>query len=435
MTEVAAVHLTESTVWVHRRGRTRALAAGVRLEDGVLAVGGFDESEQHTVESCPIRFVDDPALLVGSALVPIPEVFSALLRGALTEAGGAVPLDTVVLTVPGGWATRRRQVLVAAGRTVAREVRLVAVADAVTRAVGHAASSTVGRTCGMVIEVDSLTSVATVGPGTDRIAFGECGSRDILECDSAAVNFMARLDSWRACPPDWVAVAGDSVGDRLSTELRRRWGSGLPVFEPTGADIVRAAHHWGASATTTARRAWRGTAAAAVVTAAIGAALAAWQWSSPSPEGDGPVPVEAAAPVRIVSGRAQMALPQGWHERTAPTSGDRAEIVRDDGRPARILLVHKELNQGAGLDAVESTLGARIAERAGTFTGLRRVEVDAGPALSYEERPDPDSLVRWLVVLDDGLQTSLGCQALEADMADVETACGEALRSLHVTAR
>ncbi len=445
MTELAAVHLTETTVWACRRGRTRSVPAGVHVEDGVFTVGRSDGPPDR-FEPAPIRFVDDPVLLLESTAVPVADVLAALLDRAVTAVGGVIPLDVLVLTVPTGWGTRRRGTLTAAGRTVARDVRLVDLADAVVWAVDGPAASATGDAAAVVVDVAALSFSATstsgtIGSGEDRVVSVELGSMDLAEQGFAARQFVDTLYSWRSQTPAWVALVGDPVGDRVVAEFRRRWGGGLKVLEPTGVEIVEATCRWGTSAGTESdvrfpnRQLMRRViATVAAVTGLAGVGIAVWNWSTPVRE-----PAVSAAsveftPARLASGLAEVTIPPGWRERSTSGGADRVEMVRQDGRAARILLVHKELNEGADIEAVASTLATRIAERADTFGALRRVEVDARPALRYEERPDPDSLVRWLVVVGAGQQVSIGCQAIETDMADVDAACGEVVRSLNVAA-
>ncbi|GAA4483604.1 hypothetical protein GCM10023094_35430 [Rhodococcus olei] len=436
---MAAVHLTETTVWARQGDRIVERPAGVRVGTGGLESGvGLDQAVQaDAVEPYPIRYVDDEVVLLGSTAVPVAEVLAALVADAVTAAGASVPVDLLVLTVPSRWGTRRRRVLAAAGRTAARDVRLIPVADAVTRAVG-------ADDAGVVVELGTLQSAASSTVVGDGISLDALGAGDIAECPDAAQEFVTTVGAWHPRTPPWVALTGEAAGPRLVAELRRCWGVAPRVLEVSGGAVVAAAHRWGVDALGghparasrargVLRRPWiTAAAAAAAVVAAAAVGVAMWGWDRPVP---GVAPDAAPAAARVASGRADVALPPGWHERTPSAGPDRVELVRDDGRPARILLVHKELNPGADLDGVGTTLAARIADHADTFGSLERVEVDTRPGLAYVERPDPDSQVRWLVVVGDGLQVSIGCQALAGRMDDVEPACGDIVRSLNVAGR
>ncbi|MFD4470216.1 type VII secretion-associated protein [Rhodococcus sp. NPDC058505] len=427
---VTAVHLTDSTMWVHRGDRSAHRPAGVLVADGGLEVG-VDRSMavgDDAFESSPALFVDDDVLLLGETAVPMPEVLAAVLAHGIAAVGAAVPVGLLVLTCPSGWGIRRRRVLTAAGRAVAREVRVIAVADAVRRLVG-------AEEPGIVVEVGELGSAATVGSA--HLVIDTIGSRDLVETDDAAPELVTMLHAAWPEVPAWVAVTGEPPAARLAVELHRGW-DGLPrAVEVRGAAVAAAAHAWGVELAgpprpdrepSPTRRSRARPYGVGILLVGVLAAGAAWILPGAAPD---PVPAE---PPRMASGRASITVPDGWEQR-ATGRADRIDLRPADGHPARMLLAQKELNPGADLDAVARTLAGRIAERPGTFGELGRVNLDSRDALAYREFPEPDSQVRWHVFVIDGLQVSLGCQASPDLLVDLEPACDRVGRSVTVAPR
>ncbi|MEV4140046.1 Hsp70 family protein [Dactylosporangium sp. NPDC049742] len=125
------------------------LPSGVHAEGGELLVGRDAQRgarlDPAAYEPHPKRRVDDGALLLGDAEVPVRDAIAAVLRRAGGEAartlGGATP-SGLVLTHPAGWGPRRRQLLVdaaaAAGLPAPRLVpEPVAAAVSFTTVLGH----------------------------------------------------------------------------------------------------------------------------------------------------------------------------------------------------------------------------------------------------------------------------------------------------------
>lgn len=452
---VAAVHLTETTVWACHGDRTVDCPAGVLANGGSLVAGvtGPDVGEHDTYEPCPIRFVDDPVLLLGDTGFRVSEVLTAVLARALGPVGTSMPVDLLVLTCPTGWGSTRRRTLAAAGRALARDVRVLSVVEVVEAVVG-----TDG--CGTVVEVGVLGSVATSTARAGTVTFDELGARDLAERGTAATELAAAVHGVRPDAPSWIAVTGDipSGSGPLTTALQAAWDTPPRVLVVRGGALVQAAEQWGRSLLgesapgedesprASGRRPRVLSVVGAVVAAAAVAGVTAWGFDRadtpvPPPAADVPVvprPSTSAAPSAVVEaragvGRASVTVPSGWHQRVPASRPDRVEMVRDDGHPARILLVRKELVEGTGLDAVAATLAAGIADRPDTFGSLSRVDVDARQALSYRETPDADSEVRWLVFVGADLQISIGCQGIRERIGDLEPDCERVVRSLDVT--
>ena len=465
---VVAVHLTESATWARHGSRTIERPSGVTVAAGGLVVG-VDRAmaaSDDVFDPAPIRFVDDDVLLLGTDAVDVVEVLAEVLADAVVAAGAVTPVDHLVVACPTGWATRRRRVLAAAGRRLAREVRVVTVADIAAAAMDPDGANRFG----VVLEVGMLASEATATVGGGRVGVDSIGAMDLSVRPEAAAELAEVVHTANADVPEWVAVVGalpTAVVGGLADALRGRWGLDVPVCEIPPRTLVGAAFEWGLgqagrlprvsgpgddSEPVPARpsRRW-GVVLAAFVAFVVGAAWIVVSSSADDTPTTGnasaeapvvsdavistPAPASIAAPVRVTSGRAALEVPPGWHRRGSEGGADRVELVRDDGRPARILLVQKELLPGADLDAVAVTLGDQIESRSDTFGGLSRIEFDARPALAYVEVPDPDSQVAWRVFVSDELQVSIGCQALRGEPDSVAQACDAVAGSVMISAR
>ncbi|MFF0818537.1 type VII secretion-associated protein [Rhodococcus sp. NPDC003318] len=448
---VAAVHLTETRVWARHGDRTIDRPAGVLLDAGVLEVGvtPIGAVDPDVYEPSPLRFVDDSFLALGDNTIPMSEVLAALFGRTLGLVGAAGPVDLLVLTCPTEWGSSRRRTMTAAGRSVARDVRVLSVADAVEATVDAEGP-------GVVLEIGILESAATSTVAVGTISFDELGAMDLAERADAATELAVGVHDRCHDAPAWVAVTGRaerSESGPLAAALRTAGRSSPRVVVVDGAAVVTSAHEWGlgimhsgtAPRRTAAHRGRRAVAVAAAVSAvAVASGLGTWALRLPN-EAAPPaatvapgssvelVPTSTPTPaVSAVVGRVAVVVPSGWHERVPASRPDRIEMVRDDGVPARILVVHKELTAGSDFDSVAEILADRIAERSETFGPLSEIDVDARHALTYREAPDPDSEVRWLVFVGEDLQISIGCQGLRDRLGGLEADCDRVVRSLEV---
>jgi type VII secretion-associated protein (TIGR03931 family) len=171
----------------------------------------------------------------------------------------------------------------------------------------------------------------------------------------------------------------------------------------------------------------------AVVVVAGGGDPRASAEPEPEPEQEAEVRAQAQAPAH--AGRASVAVPRGWRERSGRVDAARVELVPEKAAAARILVVTQELTPGADLEAVAHTLRLRTEERPETFTALERGVVDGRPGLLYREKPDPDTEVRWSVFVEDGLQVSVGCQISPERWRDLAGPCEQAVRSTAIAGR
>ncbi|MGI5176693.1 Hsp70 family protein [Dactylosporangium sp. CA-152071] len=121
------------------------MPSAVCLDEGGGLVVGRDAlhlgmASPGRLEPNPKRRVDEAAVLLGDAEVPVPRLFEAVLDRAVAEAAGMSggPLTDVVVTCPAAWGERRRQVLLGAAPAGARLVaEPVAAAHYFADVAGH----------------------------------------------------------------------------------------------------------------------------------------------------------------------------------------------------------------------------------------------------------------------------------------------------------
>ncbi|RJQ69535.1 type VII secretion-associated protein [Pseudonocardiaceae bacterium YIM PH 21723] len=128
--------------------------------DGTLYVGAEAERQASVdparYEAHPKRRVDEPELLLGTSVVPLPTIIRAVLSRATAEAqrqAGGAPVDTLVLTHPADWGAIRTGVLRQAAAGLAQ--RLVLLPEPVAAAMFYAS-----------LQPGSTVAVLDLGGGT-----------------------------------------------------------------------------------------------------------------------------------------------------------------------------------------------------------------------------------------------------------------------------
>ena len=166
-----------------------------------------------------------------------------------------------------------------------------------------------------------------------------------------------------------------------------------------------------------------------VVSGAVGVGL--WQRE----------PASGASSADVRLGRATLTVPGDWRQADQDTPSDAADdpsttravfVDPDDGR--RIIAVLTEVREGSTLASVAGSLRNRIEQRGDdVVTEFSATTRFAGrDVIGYREAPASGGAIRWYVVVDDGMQVSIGCQAgTAAEPADSE--CAEAVRSVRVS--
>ena len=145
------------------------------------------------------------------------------------------------------------------------------------------------------------------------------------------------------------------------------------------------------------------------------------------------VPVTSTpAPTPATFGRLQAQVPPGWH--IVSQTGNRVDLYPDDGARERITVMQRQLTPGAGVDDVANTLDAQIKHRpAGQVSELRRNAVFGDrPGLSYEEFPGDGTTVRWQILIDSGVQASIGCQYTQGNWLPLAGTCEKFVHDLQI---
>ncbi|MQY25059.1 type VII secretion-associated protein [Nocardia aurantia] len=148
--------------------------------------------------------------------------------------------------------------------------------------------------------------------------------------------------------------------------------------------------------------------------------------------GASPIPAPGAGTQLFDLVRAD--IPPGWHPGSRTDA--RVDLVPDNGARQRITVTQRQLSPGATLGDVAATLDQQIAQRPpGSVGELQRDSVFGDrPGLTYEEYPGDGTTVRWQVLVDSGVQVSVGCQYESHSWPAAAGECERFVRSVHVGA-
>ncbi|MFE0751993.1 type VII secretion-associated protein [Gordonia sp. NPDC058843] len=283
----------------------------------------------------------------------------------------------------------------------------------------------------------AIERCGVIRPGTGHPSHAPAGGDGIDIIDDSVEAVFVDGDS-----PAEVAVAIDVISghavagrvvavDRdLVVRLGHRTGGAADDAVPPGRD-PRPQDPVPLGATRRRSRSVLAAAAVAilVVSGAIGVGL--WQRE----------PSSGMSSTDVTLGRATLTVPGDWRQVEQDTpSGSAADpsttravfVDPDDGR--RIIAVLTEVREGSTLESVADSLRNRIEQRGDdVVTEFSAATRFAGrDVIGYRESPASGDAIRWYVVVDDGLQVSIGCQAgTAAESADAE--CAEAVRTVHVS--
>lgn len=224
------------------------------------------------------------------------------------------------------------------------------------------------------------------------------------------------------------AIAGRVVPvDRdLVVRLGGRTGGAADDAVPVAGDPAEPA---AGVSTRRSRRVLAGAAAAAVLVVAGAFAVGWWQRDDPAP-----------AHSEVAVGSATLSVPGDWRQSGQDTPSDatddpttRRAVFVSEADGGRIIAVLTELRDGSTPQSVASSLRNRIGQRGDDVVTEFSADTQyAGrDVISYREAPASGSAIRWYVIVDDGLQVSIGCQAgTTAESVDDE--CARAVRSVRV---
>lgn len=488
-----AIHLGSRGIWASFGERRWSGSALVERVDGALvAAGSAPRNARNAV--APLDFIDDEYLLVDLSPVPVVNAAAVVLGHAAREVDVSRREIGMTLSHPSHWGSARVARLLHCARQVCRDTTAVPVALAAVRGAGFSVPafptgqqasiwvvletalddvvvscvSATGQRCEL-LGVELVSVDDTDGDRAHRIAAaastvvrssridgvlivgsgGDCDSvwpealntffqvppprlvsaHDVLkglECVDGPVGRTARMG--RGAPPaDWISR---TMSERPRTP--RRW-SILAVGGVVVAVLIGATAWLWSGQTPLEVQATGGPSTSSVAEVPTSAA-AAESSVDPSPEPDtNPTP---NSPAELSRAGLSFELPSGWREN--PAGGIlqeprvRFELVWEGDASRRIVVVRADLDRSFDIGTVTSELGERVAHDAtGKFTDFDPTAAAGNrTGIAYREHPGDGSEVRWLVVVEDSVQVSIGCQYLDGQWGELHEDCDRIITTL-----
>ncbi|WP_063021342.1 type VII secretion-associated protein [Nocardia niwae] len=467
MAEVELV-VTEARVWA--RGADTHWDAPPTI---VLGSNGFDlvvgqPPKALTQVGSAVQFVPADAIALPPRTPSVVEAMGAVFASVLENLRVASPCARMTLICPTEWGARRRGALEQAARRHTAEVVFETIA---VRSVASDEGTSHSRRT-LVLEFGTLAATASAVIRSHRgVHIESCEHEPTLalaEITADSTGFaglcqlIARISD--SGPIDLVQVVGitdPAKLDLLRAAIDQTVSPGVELRAVAGADLVRgprlepsdrrevqaAATAWlqplrdRAAAQQprrdTARFAVAAIAAVVVVTL-LGVGVVALSGrrddvSTAAPGTD--VASTSAAPPAIppstaaepeAFGRVRFRIPPGWRVAASPDSGRaRVDLVPEAGARQRITVMQSPLTASSSYEQVATKLEAQIAQRPpGVLTDLRRDVMFGGRSgLAYVEHPGDGTTVRWHVLLEFGIQVSIGCQYAGDEWAQLEAPC------------
>lgn len=485
----ASVHLGAGHVWAVSDAHEFSCIAA--LWDRTAAKSGDGESGGGTLG--PFDHIDDEYVL-GPGGVEATALALARLIARAVGGCGISDADVLYLSYPTEWGSPRKGRLIDAARRVAHDVVVVPVATVAARVTRHAwrsrcvvvelhgahAVSSVVRAVEGELRIEVTTRTDTADLTELFSGIGELSVRDaVVVIGSVSPASVAAVEHGLA------GVRGHADvnfvdGRRIAASLGGTHDGGTPDDESSAHMIgagafdadwesavpARAARSpgLGPEAPYRARGRHRARAVAALVAGVVVmlvASLLLWSGrdrredpatisESVGSQRDSSVAAdrtddssnrgELSPPTRRTSvDRVSLELPSDWTEavRAPQSMPGRTDLVPASGADRKIVLVQKELTEGAEFDAVETALR----EQFSTFDDPLRfaefavaTDAEGRRAVTYVEFPDDYSEVRWRVFVIGGLQVSVGCQYLLGEWGELAAECERAWQSVAVGA-
>jgi type VII secretion-associated protein (TIGR03931 family) len=350
---------------------------------------------------------DGRTVLVGQEPRALPEVWRAVLQPLLDAA------DRAVLIHPSWWpVTRIETVRHAAGLT---NVEIVTRADVLARR--HVPGSA-------VVEIAEQV-VAVVGGGAPIAVYARTTAPQVLADQVAAA--LARHDGRPVvvdAPPGVPgarALASLIVGRLAAHQVRAQVGTesqlqSAATLLTSTSDTAPAPGPTGAG-----RRRTAVTAGIAAVALTAGTS-ALWYTDRPA---------SAPAAGALLDGRVSMDVPVGWTvQRVTDGPGSARVQVMSPSESESMLHLTQTWTPGTDLTAAAAALRQALDnETAGTFVDFNPRDTRADRAAVTYREVRPGREVLWVVLVDDGVRISVGCQNAYGRAASVAAACDAAVRS------
>lgn len=441
----------------------------------VLGSNGFDlvvgESlNPPTQVSSVVQHVSADAIALLPRIPSVTDGLTAVIGTALEHLRVTAPCDRITIIGPTEWGAARRAVLDQAARRWTGEVRfeeLAVRAVAVDEGTSHSRRT-------LVLEFGALTTtVATVLRDHQGVRLESCAHEPNLALaevlpespgfDALCALIGRLLDGQQVDLAQVVGLTEPAEFEVLRAAVRRGCGPEVELRSVAGADLIRGKQtepilvpepapvgpppDWMQPlrervAAQQPRR--RGTAYVAVAVAAVVVVAAAVVGGVllKNRAADAPVATPTTAPTTSrqvaappspvdaepeVFGRVRFQVPDGWRLTTPPDANGRArvELSPEDGARMRIIVAQTQVAFGAGYEQVAANLEAQIGQRPeGVLTDLKRDVVFGGRSgLAYRERPGDGSTVMWHVLLEYGIQLSIGCQYVGDSWPTLSATC------------
>ncbi|MGV9820303.1 type VII secretion-associated protein [Nocardia xishanensis] len=471
--------LTDTRVWARGPATHWDAPPSVVLgSNGNLVVG--ESLNPPTQVSSAVQFVPAERIALLPRVPAVSEALTAVFGTALENLGVAVPCERITLVCPTQWGGPRRAVLDAAARRFAHDV---AFEDMAARAVATDEGTARSRRT-VVLEFGAITTTATavtrshLGVHVEACEYEPNLAVADLGIEQRAFDMLtaliARLLDGR--PADVVQAVGVSDPaklDLIGAAAQQTCGPDAELRPISGAELVRGtqqepeyrpeaapalpANEWlqplreraaaQAPDRPIAKYVLAGVAAVAVVAAVVVGSIvvsggadeapAAAQPSTTAPATPTPArsipplpPTDSPGPQETV-GRIRFKVPDGW--RLAPPSGQgsRVDLSPQDGARFRMTLVQTPVAPDAGYEQIAANLEAQMKQKP-SMSDLRRDVVFGGRSgLAYVERPE-GSTVQWHVLVEHGIQVSIGCQYVGNTWNGFEPTCENFASSVHV---
>ncbi|MEV6562551.1 type VII secretion-associated protein [Nocardia sp. NPDC051756] len=467
--------VTDTRVWA--RGATTHWDVPPSI---VLGSNGFDlvvgESlTPPTQVSSAVQYVPAEAVALLPRVPTVVDGLTAVFAAVLENLRVAAPCERITLICPTEWGASRRSVLDQAARRFTADVVFEELA---VRAVAADEGTSHSRRT-LVLEFGALTTTATaVIRSHQGVHIESCEHQPALALaevlpESSGFTALCELidrvlDGQPADLAQSVGVTEAGKLDLLRAAVQQRCGQGIGLRALIGSDLIRGRQtepiHQSELPSVLPQDEWMqplreraaaqqprrgglgyvGAAIAAVVVVAaavvggvvflnrsddapVAAPTTAEPSSESAPSSTAAAPTTTPAAGPETYGRIRFQIPDGWHLASTPDASgkSRVDLSPDDGARLRVTVTQTPVAPGATYDQVATKLETQMKQRpAGVMSDLQRDVVYGGRStLAYTERPGDGSTVRWHVLLEYGIQVSIGCQYADNDWQSLSTTC------------
>ncbi|RMI31836.1 type VII secretion-associated protein [Nocardia stercoris] len=223
--------------------------------------------------------------------------------------------------------------------------------------------------------------------------------------------------------------AGRTSGVEPDSSGPRRGSDRNSQLSGYGVDMV---HGTGGRGSGQSRLRWVVAAAVVLVAAVVVGAVLLGHRGGDANSGATASPVSDSDTVRT-AGRVEFPVPARWQVTTP--AADRTEMQPAGDAHQRITVAQTALKPGASVEDVANSLAAQLrAQPAGQVSELDREAVFADrPGLSYQQFRTDGTTIYWHVMVDQGMQVSVGCQYPNEQWPRISAVCERVVAGLRIT--